>query len=115
MSAPPSSMMREQGLRLSLTPPLLPPSFLLPFLVKAAIKKAGHSRQNKPYSLAVEGIPSRAAGEQLVQDFGRITSDTTRMHKRMLGPDEVEAWLGIDEVEHVKYTGRVWAIEGTRP
>lgn len=73
--------------------------------VIAAVKKTGHTRKNKPYTVAVLGIRSRSHGLQLLGDYGSITSDTARGHYRKLGSEEVEALLGISIIEGVNYTG----------
>lgn len=83
--------------------------------VTAAVKKTGHTRANTPFTTTVIGIPSRAYGLQVLGDFGHCTSDTSRGHFRTLGPEEVEAWLGIGTIDGVKYTGHYRSIGNTVP
>ena len=81
----------------------------------ASVKRSGHTRANKPWSTAVIGIPSRAYGLQVLGEFGHCTSKTFRGHFRTLGPEEVEAWLGIGTIGGVKYTGHYWSFGDTVP
>ena len=57
----------------------------------SAIKKSKHNRQKKPYSEVHHGLTEDAAKE-LMASF-RATSDTKKMTKWVLGPEDLDYLL----------------------
>ena len=53
----------------------------------ASIKKTAHNDKKKPYTEVSEGLP-RQQSLSLLGSLGTIVSDTKKMHKRMLTPQE---------------------------
>jgi len=78
-----------------------------------AIKKTAHNDKKKPYSTLTEGIADKATALALLGDHGTVVSDSKKMHKRTMSPDEIVAWLGVEPRVHpVKFDGKVWCFAG---
>jgi hypothetical protein len=80
------------------------------------IKTADHgSRRKKPIS-SIKAPFSRAEGLQLLGNFGTITAETARSHKRVLNRAEIIEWLGMPEHVHpVGFSAKVWCRTGSSP
>merc|ERR1712039_362810 len=77
-------------------------------------KKAAHNDKKKPYTEISEGLP-RHHSLSLLGSLGTTVSDTKKMQKRMLTPQEVENFLGISDIHPVKFDGKVLCMVGERP
>ena len=77
--------------------------------VKAGIQSVGHTRRSKPWSEVVEECGCRAIGLQILGPFGEITMNNSSVHRRILTPTEVEAWLGFKWVPDVELKGKGFA------
>merc|ERR1712125_43111 len=80
----------------------------------AAIKKAAHNDKKKPHSEICEGLP-RSHALAFLGSLGTVVSDSKRVHKRTLSPQDVEQLLGIVDIHPVKFDGKVLCFAGQRP
>jgi hypothetical protein len=94
----------------------------------SAIKRTGHHRTNKPYTSVSVGAANAEVARQIVGEHGTKHSDTKRMIRWTLTPEEAEAWLPtlppvitpVHYIGHVRFAAflpspfcrQVWVLKG---
>jgi hypothetical protein len=80
-----------------------------------AIKKTKHNDKRKPYTEISEGLSSKEEAIMLLKDFP-MKSDNARMTKWVLGPGDIESFIGCESTIHpVAFDGKVWCFGGGKP
>lgn len=105
---------KKDQIQTTLAPPKKAPSINVTSIKKRillksikAIKKTKHNDKRKPYTEVTEGLSSKEDAMMLLEDFP-MTSSTPRMTKWMLGPGEIERFLGCESTIHpVAFDGKV--------
>ncbi|KAK3238777.1 hypothetical protein CYMTET_51242 [Cymbomonas tetramitiformis] len=81
-----------------------------------AVKKTGHNRYKKPYTIVTEGCPSLAYAKALLgeQDSQQSSSSKTRLTKWFIGPQEIRTWLPSlpENIFPVPFDGKQWILPG---